>query len=193
MRDALGDVLLTLARGAIASEFGHACPPVAHDALDRPGATFVTLMQDGDLRGCIGSLEPVQALRDDVWQNGRRAAFGDPRFPPVTAAELESLDVEVSLIGPSERIAAATEAELIARLRPGTDGVILRYGRARGTFLPQVWEALPDAASFLRELKRKAGLPGQFWHPDVEVWRYTVDKWTERERALAVTGGAPNE
>ncbi len=181
MRDHLGAALVTLARGAIGSEFGRRAPTADHDELDRPGATFVTLKLDDDLRGCIGTLEPIRKLRTDVQENARRAAFSDPRFPPLRVHEFEAIDVEVSLIGPSAAIECEREEHLLAQLRPGVDGVILSYGYRRGTFLPQVWESLPEPRSFLRELKRKAGLPDDFWHPELKVARYTVEKWTERD------------
>ena len=183
MNDAiLGRALLTLARGAIETRFGREAPDVTtHPDLDAPGATFVTLQYDEHLRGCIGTLIAIRALRVDVVQNALNAAFADPRFPPLGRTELAALEVEVSRLTRPEAMECADEASLLQQLRPGVDGVVLQYGERRGTFLPQVWESLPDPREFLRELKRKAGLPADFWHRSVEVSRYTVDKWTERE------------
>jgi AmmeMemoRadiSam system protein A len=145
--------------------------------LAEPGATFVTLKLDGDLRGCIGSLEPRRPLGVDVAANARAAAYLDPRFPPVSRDERRRLQVEVSLLSSAEPIAATSEAEALAALRPGIDGVVLEYGQLRSTFLPQVWESLPDPAEFLGELKRKAGLPRAFWDPGIRLSRYTVEKF----------------
>ena len=178
----LGGALLKLARGAIELRFGRDAPDVPdHPQLDAPGATFVTLRCDGDLRGCIGTLVPVRPLRQDVTRNALNAAFADPRFPPLDAADLASLEVEVSLLGSPTPIHCSDEPELLAQLRPGIDGLVLSYGEHRSTFLPQVWESLSEPREFVRELKRKAGLPPDFWHAAIDVSRYTVDKWTERE------------
>lgn len=179
--DALGAALLALARGTIEAQFGREFVGPRHDALEREGATFVTLKHEGALRGCIGTLEPVRALRDDVAHNALAAAFSDPRFDPLRHAELGGLCVEVSLLGPCEEVVCRDEEHLLAQLRPGVDGLVLRYGRRRGTFLPQVWDAVPEPRRFLRELKHKAGLPGDFWHPDIAIARYEVAKWSEAE------------
>ena len=173
-----GRTLLAIAREAI--EQG---PSAAIDVglqepwLAQPGASFVTLKLDGELRGCIGSLEPRRSLADDVASNAHAAAYRDPRFPPVDRDERRRLEVEVSVLSAAEPIAARTEAEVIAQLRPFVDGVVLTFGDLRSTFLPQVWESLPDAADFLGELKRKAGLSRAFWDARIEVSRYTVEKF----------------
>jgi AmmeMemoRadiSam system protein A len=178
----LGRALLTIARSAIAEELGlSTIGQTPHEALRQPGATFVTLKRSGELRGCIGSLKPNRPLGVDVRENAIAAAFRDPRFPPLAAFEYEATSVEVSLLSAAERVDAVDEDELVARLRPGFDGVILEHGRHRATFLPQVWEALADPREFLAALKRKAGLPGDFWSPHVNVSRYGVTKWSESE------------
>ena len=175
-----GPILLGLARAAIAARLGRA-PAVDESApwLAAPGACFVTLTLDGRLRGCIGSLEPHRSLLADVTHNARAAAFSDRRFPPLSAAELPRTRIEVSLLSPSEPLEAGSEAELVAQLRPGVDGMILAWDGHRGTFLPQVWEQLPDPQQFLNRLKQKAGLPVSFWSPQVTVRRYGVTAWTE--------------
>lgn len=178
---ALGRALLELARGAIAMRFGGSEPSPQHRDLLAPGATFVTLKLDGELRGCIGTLVAVRPLRVDVMRNAVNAAFADPRFAPLDESELDGLEIEVSKLGVPSPIACRDEQALLRELRPHVDGVVLSYGSCRGTFLPQVWESLPDPRHFVRELKRKAGLPADFWHPTIEVSRYAVDKWTERE------------
>jgi hypothetical protein len=178
----LGRALLTIARSAIGAELGFR--PIAeasHAALAQPAATFVTLKHSGELRGCIGSLKPLRPLRVDVRENAIAAAFRDPRFPPLAVVEFEATSVEVSLLSADERLDVLDEEDLVAHLRPGVDGVILEYGRLRATFLPQVWEALADPRAFLAALKRKAGLPEDFWSPRVNVSRYRVTKWMESE------------
>ena len=182
----LGNVLLTIARSAIAKELGlPARSEPSHAALGHAGATFVTLKHAGELRGCVGSIRPVRPLGVDVRMNAIAAAFGDRRFPPLALVEFEALTVEVSLLSADERIDVVDEDDLVARLRPRLDGLILEYGRQRATFLPQVWDALPDPRDFLAALKRKAGLPEHFWSPQMNVSRYGVTKWTEREPEMS--------
>lgn len=178
--DALGEALLVRARNAIAAEFGQPPrPEPAHPSLDAPGATFVTLTQGGRLRGCIGSLEAHRPLGEDVRANARAAAFRDPRFPPLLESELARTRVEVSLLSPMQEIAFLDEADARAQLRPGIDGVILQHDWHRATFLPQVWEQLPEPRQFLANLKRKAGLAADFWADDLHLSRYQVEKFKE--------------
>ena len=176
----LGTTLLKLARNAIAAHFGLPQSP-ADDLpeLHKPGATFVTLTEHGNLRGCIGSLEAWRPLAQDVHENALAAAFRDPRFDPLGAEELPITCVEVSLLTPSEPIFFTSEADALAQLRPEIDGVIFTAGEHRSTFLPQVWEQLPGPASFMAHLKQKAGLPANYWGPDVRLERYSVHKWKE--------------
>lgn len=185
MHDAdLGRALLATARIAIGNELGRrvgAWPE--HDALASPGATFITLMKCDGLRGCIGTLQARQPLRDDVRINAVAAAFGDPRFPPLRDDEFDGTSVEVSLLSAPERLESGEEVYVLARLRPDVDGVVLEYGAQRATFLPQVWESLPSPREFLNELKRKAGLPADFWSPSMRVSRYMVNKWREQDFA----------
>ena len=178
--DALGQALLLTARNAIGKRFGRAASPVGTLAeLAEPGATFVTLTQRGQLRGCIGSLEAQRPLAIDVAENAIAAAFRDPRFPPLAEDEFSRTRVEVSLLTPAEPFPVASEADALSRLRPGIDGLILSYGRHRATFLPQVWESLPEARQFVAQLKLKAGLPADFWHAQIALARYGVKKWKE--------------
>ncbi|MBI3523672.1 MAG: AmmeMemoRadiSam system protein A [Betaproteobacteria bacterium] len=185
MSSDLGNTLLLLARQAIADRLAvsHAHAPVpdlsATPELMQPGAAFVTLTHHGELRGCIGSLEAWRPLTEDVVANACAAAFSDPRFAPLTVEELAGIRVEVSLLTAAQSINFTSEADAIQQLRPGVDGVILEHAQQRGTFLPQVWESLPEARQFLRELKRKAGLPADFWSDQVKLSRYQVQKWRE--------------
>ena len=177
-----GRHLLDLARQAIAETLGLAPgePPSPPEPwLEAPGAVFVTLTQHGELRGCIGSLEARRALIDDLRANARAAAFSDPRFPPLEAEELGRTRVEVSILSRPEPMVFRNEADLLAQLRPNVDGVILEQGWHRATFLPQVWEQLPEPRQFLAQLKRKAGLAPDFWASDLQVARYGVEKFKE--------------
>ncbi len=178
--DPLGFALLTIARNAIERNFGLEQRTVTpHPELSHPAATFVTLTQGGQLRGCIGSLEAYRPLASDVAENALAAAFRDPRFPALASDELTRTRVEVSLLEKPEAIDSADEADAIARLQPGIDGLILTHGSRRATFLPQVWESLPDPRRFMAQLKLKAGLAADFWDADVKLARYGVQKWKE--------------
>jgi AmmeMemoRadiSam system protein A len=137
------------------------------------------LTRQGELRGCIGSLEAHRPLDQDVRENARAAAFRDRRFAPLSERELAATRVEVSLLTPAEPIRFATEEDAVRQLRQGIDGVILESERHRGTFLPQVWENLPDPWRFMSELKRKAGLAEDLWSKDLRLYRYEVQKWSE--------------
>ena len=176
----VGELLLPIARAAIASALGlGAQAPEDASCLQQPGACFVTLTQRGQLRGCIGSLEARRSLLADVKANAVAAALQDPRFAPLTPGELALTRVEVSLLSPLQEMHFASEADALAQLRPGIDGVVFSFGRHRSTFLPQVWEQLPTATEFMAQLKRKAGLAADFWDPAVRLQRYSVAKWQE--------------
>jgi len=181
-----GLVLTGLARAAIAKKLslsGHSDMPGHPDAvspwLDAPGAVFVTLTQDGQLRGCIGSLVAHRTLREDVVSNAQAAAFGDPRFPPLRAGEFQGTHIEVSVLSEPEPMPFTSRDDALAQLRPGVDGVILSAGIHRATFLPQVWEELPDKEQFIGHLFRKSGLPANYWGDDVRISRYTVTAFEE--------------
>ncbi len=152
--------------------------PSAHPpALREQGASFVTLCKQGELRGCVGALEAERALVEDVARSAHGAAFGDPRFPPLRAEEFQELEIHISVLSPLETVPVRTRDELIASLRPKVDGLLLRQGTLRGTFLPSVWESLPDPNDFLRELERKAGLGPDPWSRPIECLRYTTQEW----------------
>lgn len=180
MDDQLGSALLIRARNAIADEFGIASQPEPdHPALHQPGASFITLTQNGQLRGCIGSLEAWRPLAEDVKSNAKSAAFHDPRFAPLSASELAHIRVEASLLTPAVPMEFVDETDAIRQMRPGIDGMIFECHGRRGTFLPQVWENLPDPRQFFAHLKQKAGFSSDFWSPDVKLYRYEVQKWKE--------------
>lgn len=147
------------------------------ETLSAPGASFVTLHRFAQLRGCIGSLEPHRPLAIDVAQNAFSAAFRDPRFPPLSQDELEGLTLEISVLGRPEAMIFSSEQDLLRQLRPGVDGLILELDGRRGTFLPSVWESLPQPAEFVRQLKLKAGLPAHYWSDDIRVSRYTTESF----------------
>ena len=176
----VGGILLPIARAAIERELGRDAT-AAEDAewLRSPGACFVTLSQGERLRGCIGTLKAHRPLLEDVKSNARSAAFRDPRFPPLAIHELDHTNVQISLLSPLEPMSFEDEREALTQLRPGVDGVVFEYGHHHSTFLPQVWEDLPDLAEFMATLKQKAGLPPDFWEPEVKLARYTVSKWSE--------------
>jgi AmmeMemoRadiSam system protein A len=176
-----GTVLTGLARRSIGRRLGLEGAAAGPNApwLEADGAAFVTLTLGGELRGCIGSLEAYQPLGDDVAQNAQSAAFRDPRFPPLSAAEFGRVRIEVSVLSAPEPLAFTSEADALGQLRPGIDGVILVASGRRATFLPQVWEQLPEPATFVAHLKRKAGLPAGYWGDDVQVWRYGVTAFEE--------------
>jgi AmmeMemoRadiSam system protein A len=177
-----GKTLLHLARAAIARELGfksHDLPRV--DWLEEPGATFVTLTLQGQLRGCIGSLEAHRPLIEDVQHNAVASAFRDPRFPPLSKEEFADVLIEVSLLSKPEMIRHSSEEEALAQLTPGRDGVIIELGPQRATYLPQVWAQLPEPHEFIAHLKQKAGLPEDFWSDAIRLSHYTVQKWRESE------------
>lgn len=184
--DALGSVLLTTARNAIATAVGAPTreaitvdDPV-RKRLDADGATFVTLTMNNRLRGCIGSLTAHRPLRVDVTENAIAAATRDPRFMPISASELSSISLSVSLLTAPELIAYdGTEAGAIAAVRPGIDGIVMRRGNTRATFLPQVWDDLPDPAGFLQHLRAKAGIDVFNWPDGITLERYEVRKWAD--------------
>jgi AmmeMemoRadiSam system protein A len=174
-----GETLLRLARESIRYRLDTARPlPIEladfAEELRAPGAAFITLSLGGQLRGCIGSPEARQPLAIDVADNAAAAAFEDPRFEPVANDEFANVGISVSVLTPPTEIPATSEAELLASLRVGEDGVILRAGGRRALFLPQMWAMLPEPQEFMAQLKYKAGLPPDFWSPETRVWRFVA-------------------
>lgn len=174
--------LLQVARDSIRHGLEHGRPLTVH-AADYPEelrplrASFVTLHRHGELRGCIGILEAHQPLVEDVAYHAWAAAFEDPRFAPLAEWELEGLDIHISILSPPQPLQFENEADLLRQIRPGSDGLILRDRGHRGTFLPSVWESLPQPRDFWQHLKRKAGLPPDWWSDTLQVERYTTESF----------------
>lgn len=145
--------------------------------LQTKRATFVTLHKHNQLRGCIGILEPLRPLAEDIAHNAFAAAFSDRRFPPVTADEIDHLNIHISILATPEEISFTSEDDLVSQLRPGIDGLIMQEGNQRGTFLPSVWESVTDRYDFLNHLKQKSGLPANYWSDTIKVQRYTVEEF----------------
>jgi uncharacterized protein len=177
--------LLHLARRSIEAAVRREAPPVPEksamtEALLAEGASFVTLTKRGALRGCIGALEAYQPLVLDVREHAAAAALEDYRFPNVQESELSEIEIEISRLTPAVPLEYADSADLLEKLRPGVDGVILRDGRRRATFLPQVWEKIPDRAEFLANLCYKMGEAPDLWkRKHLEVFIYQVEEFHE--------------
>ncbi len=190
-----GKKLLRIARASIADAMGTVGFPLSDFESRKPAddeswlrewrASFITLKLDEELRGCVGALEAQRPLAEDVAANARAAAFRDSRFKALSREEFARTEIEVSLLSAPRRLLFADQDDLIARLRPGIDGVVLEYGAEdagqRATFLPQVWEGLPDPGQFIARLKQKAGIPQSTGIDRCRVKRYTVLKWRESE------------
>jgi AmmeMemoRadiSam system protein B/AmmeMemoRadiSam system protein A len=142
--------------------------------------TFVTLEIDGRLRGCIGSVRPQRSLAEDVCVNARKAAYADPRFAPLAADEIDRLQVSVSVLSHPRPIEADSEERLLEQLRPDADGLILADGERSALFLPSVWRSLPDPRAFVRQLRRKAGLPEQGWTSTMRATRFGAEYFGAR-------------
>ncbi|WP_319526577.1 AmmeMemoRadiSam system protein B [uncultured Desulfosarcina sp.] len=186
-----GEVLVVLSRRTLADHFGKTFSSdearqldalLADPALQTRCGTFVTLKIDNQLRGCIGSLAATAKMVDGVRENALNAAFHDPRFPPLKKKELDAVQIEVSVLTEPVALEYTDADDLLAKLKPGVDGVIIRKGYASATFLPQVWEQLPRPESFLSHLCMKAGLPSDQWRKgDLTVLVYGV-QYFEEER-----------
>lgn len=175
-----GAALLSIARGAIAQALGRVVSLREDDHwLQQPGATFVSLTRHGLLRGCIGSLQARRRLIDDVKGNAVAAALHDPRFAPLALPELDTMRIGVSLLSPMLPMAVRDEADALAQLQVGRDGLVFECHGRRSTFLPQVWEQLNTPRDFLGQLKAKAGFAPDFWAAEIRLQRYTVAKWEE--------------
>ncbi len=194
--------LLAVARETIVAALEHRrAVPVESDAvteaLIEPRASLVTLRRHGELAGCIGSLEPVRPLIVDVSLNAFAAAFEDPRLRSVTMADLPVLEIEISVLGPMRPMTADSVDDLVARVRPSEDGLLVTAGGRRGTFLPSVWDTLPDAADFVAHLWAKAGRAPGTWPQGIGLWRYSTLEFDEAATLVAAphdrTGGSSGE
>ncbi len=177
-----GKELLSLARRTIAGRLGEfdESPPEKRGVFQENRGTFVTLKKKGALRGCIGNIEAVRTIEDGVISNAISAAFHDARFTPLTEDELREVDISISILTPVKELLYSDAEDLCSQLRPNVDGVILRQGRASATFLPQVWEQLPEVDQFLSQLCLKAGLVQDAWKEGtLEISVYQVQSFSE--------------
>ena len=178
--------LLSLARKTIENSInGTALPPLEIDnlspVLQEQGASFVTLTSRGYLRGCVGALEPYQSLAEDVREHAMAAAFQDYRFPPVQANELKDIEIEISYLTRPVPLKYENPVDLLHLLKPNIDGVVLRDGMRRATFLPQVWEKISDPEEFLEELCMKMGAQPDLWRrKKLDVLTYQVEEFSEK-------------
>lgn len=193
-RSSLGDldVLFQLADLGICEGLGGRPAPRVDPAslepgLRQPRGVFVTLEVAGELNGCVGTVEPVAPVGSAVPRLAWAAAFDDPRLPALTAADYPDLDLKLSLMSPLEPIPAGSEADVLAHLRPGIDGLVLGAGPATATFLPAVWAKVPDPLVFLRHLEMKAGLRPGHWPAGMQAWRYQAEE--HRRRATEIAQG----
>lgn len=145
------------------------------ERLVLPGACFITLLKQGVLRGCMGTLEAHRPLLDDVISNANSAAMRDPRFPPISRGELDQLALSISVLSEPQEMVVATESELLSKIVPNVDGLILQDGAHRATYLPAVWAQLPNPQDFVRELKCKAGLSQDYWSETLKCFSYQVE------------------
>lgn len=175
-------LLLRLARHSIDYGMKQGARPAvntgSHDPpLRHRRASFVTLNHNHQLRGCIGSLQARQPLAENIVANAYSAAFCDPRFPRLDPSEIENLSLHVSVLSPPAELGCETEAELLAMIRPGKDGLILQDGEYRATFLPAVWKSIPAAEEFIARLKLKAGMNASHWSATTRAFRYTAEEF----------------
>lgn len=157
---------------------------LTEEKLARIRNSFVTLTKAGGLRGCIGSLEARFPLAIDVAVNAFKSGFRDPRFPALSVAELDQVIIQIAVLSPPRAISVSTEADLRSTLKPHVDGLTIEDGCHRATFLPKVWESLPEPHQFLVSLKIKAGLHPDYWSPDIKVYRYHAENFSESDERL---------
>lgn len=182
----LDKVLLQIAKSSILSQFDSSYKMYKEKHLEKfpylakDGAAFVTLHYDHKLRGCIGSIIAHQSLLDDIIANARSAAFRDPRFQPLATDEFSHLNLEVSVLSEPELLEYEDYADLLTKVRPKVDGLIVKHGAYQGTFLPQVWEELETPQDFLEHLSYKAGANPSLYQQHPAIYRYTVDAIEEK-------------
>lgn len=179
LRIARESILTGLANGQAGAPAAGAGDGILAETL----ASFVTLTRGGALRGCVGHLRATRPLAEDVADAAYAAAFQDHRFSPLSAAELETTEIEISVLSTPEPLAVHSQQELLEQLQPGRDGLVLEDGSHSATFLPQVWEQLPDPREFLAHLKHKAGWPAEYWSAKMRCYRYATCSFSESEFA----------
>ncbi len=182
--ESYAQLLLTLARDTI--DYGSKHQELMPLSIDKTPeillqkrASFVTINKQGELRGCMGNLTPTGPLINSIHQNSYNAAFRDPRFVPVTQEELTTLQLHISVLSEPQLFSVKDEADLIAQLKVGEDGLILQEGAHSATFLPSVWEQLPDAKTFVTHLKNKAGWSKDYWTEGIQCFRYHTESIEE--------------
>ena len=185
--------LLAIARGSILHGLRHGVPiPVPDERLQgaagEPRGSFVTLRQRSVLRGCVGTLEPRHPLAEAVAESAFNAAFRDTRFPALQEHELPATSIEISVLSPMEPLVAHSEEMLLRELEVGVDGLLLQEGWRRATFLPKVWEQLPEPVDFLNALRQKAGLPVRYWSRTLQFQRYRTISFSESAALSAAHG-----
>ena len=168
-------------RGVMARYAGSIDPGQYPEPVCRILASFVSVYVDGRLRGCRGSLDATRPLVEDIWQNAYSSALKDSRFAPVATAELEHLDIEISVLSPLEELNVATAQEFLRLIEPGVHGALIRLGDLGATFLPKVWKGLPDKIEFFEQLRLKAGLPSDYWSPELTCFRYVAFDFGTRD------------
>ncbi len=182
--------LLRLAEASIRHGLSRGLPLVVTSGdydplLAEPGACFVTLHRSGNLRGCIGSLEARRPLATDVAENAFAAAFRDPRFPPLSEREWDGLEIDISVLTRPEAFPVDSEQDLLVNLSPGVDGLVLEERGHRATFLPAVWDSLPEPRAFLDHLRLKAGLPPGYWSDTIQFSRYRTESFGRQVESSA--------
>jgi AmmeMemoRadiSam system protein A len=187
LRDTERDQLLQIARQSIRNGLrgGDAlevCLRDVPDALTSPLGVFVTLTRQDSLRGCIGAMQSSEPLAQSVAESAHGAAFHDPRFPRLAADELEQVVIEISILSPMEPLATTSRSDLLSTLRAEVDGLLLQDRHYRSTFLPKVWQQLPDPEDFLNHLLAKAGLPTDHWSTTLQFYRYRTISFNEAKR-----------
>ncbi|MCP3955834.1 MAG: AmmeMemoRadiSam system protein A [Desulfobacterales bacterium] len=190
LTDKEGKTLLNMARTYISNKFDHnskdSNPPKKNVAIEnnifyKKRGVFVTLHKDGCLRGCIGTLEPVKSIVDGIKDNSLNAAFQDPRFSPLKLNELNEINIEVSILTKPKKLEYTNSKDLLSKLKPNIHGVIIKYNKHKATFLPQVWDQLPDTKDFLSHICQKAGLVSDEWEKGkLEVLTYKVQYFKEK-------------
>ena len=175
-------ILLDIAKSSISYGFAHdTFLPVNlsqySNLLHETRATFVTLHNKGQLRGCVGTLSAIRSILEDISHNAFNAAFRDPRFLPVRKDEIDQLNIQISILSDCKELIFTSEQSLLEQLRPGIDGLVLSEGKNKSTFLPSVWDEIPTPEQFLVQLKKKAGLPQDYWSNTIRIEQYTVEQF----------------